>query len=83
MASSTATISTEDIGFEADILREEIDMRLVDIEDWETRPEKTEEGEIDLGVEISVLELLKTFDAMACEGGQGRKKRGKKALCIY
>jgi hypothetical protein len=42
---------------EPEILREEeIDMRLLEIDDWDERPDATEEdGEIDRGVEISEL----------------------------
>lgn len=81
-------ISTVDIGLEAEILREEMDMRLLDIEDWDERPETTDAGEIDRGVEISELEVLllvKGYDAMACASessgsgevvGRAREKKG-------
>ena len=57
MASSMVAMSTDDIGFAAEILRDdEMDMRLLllDIDECEERPETTdEEGEIDRGVEMS------------------------------
>jgi hypothetical protein len=71
-----------DIGLKADILREEeTDMRLLDIDDWEERPDATEEeGEVDRGVEISevlVDVVLKAYDAaMACVSD---KRRGTDA----
>ena len=59
MASSIVAISTVDIGFAAEILRDdEIDMRLLLLvnDDCEERP--TDDGEIDRGVDISELEVL-------------------------
>lgn len=59
MASSIVAISTLDMGFEADMRREDIDMRLLEMDDWEDRPEITEaEGEMDRGVEMSELDVL-------------------------
>ncbi len=60
MASSMVAMSTVDIGFAAEILRDdEIDMRLLllDIDDCEERP-TDEDGEIDRGVEMSELDVL-------------------------
>lgn len=52
-------MSTEDMGFEADMRRDEMDMRLLDIDDWDERPDVTEAGgEIDRGVEISEFDVL-------------------------
>lgn len=62
-------MSTVDIGLEAEILREEMDMRLLDMEEWDERPDTIDAGEIDRGVEISELEvllLLNGYDAIAC-----------------
>lgn len=79
MASSMVTMSTLDMGLEAEILREEMDMRLLDMEDWEERPDTTEAGEIDRGVEISELELLlKPYDAMACARDSSGKRSGRR-----
>lgn len=52
-------MSMEDMGFWADILREdEMERRLkLDIDDWDERPME-EEGEMDRGVEISELDVL-------------------------
>jgi hypothetical protein len=48
-----------DIGLRSVILRLEMDMRLLDIEDCEERAETTdEEGEDDRGVEKSELDVL-------------------------
>jgi hypothetical protein len=58
MASSIVAISTEDIGFEADMRRDDMDMRLFDMDDCEERPDITEEGEMDRGVEMSELDVL-------------------------
>lgn len=72
-------ISTDDIGFAAEILRvEEMDMRLLllDIDDCEKRPETTDDdGEIDRGVEMSELDALVfvLYEAMAYVSGGGRK----------
>jgi hypothetical protein len=57
MASSMVVMSTDDIGFAADILRDdEMDMRLLLLanDDCEERP-TDEDGEIDRGVDISEL----------------------------
>jgi hypothetical protein len=76
-------MSTDDMGFAADILRDhEIDMRLLlDIDDWEERADATdEEGEIDRGVEMSELdevELLYANDAIACASGSRSRSREK------
>jgi hypothetical protein len=52
-------MSTDDIGFEADMRRDDMDMRLLDIDDCEERPDMTEaDGEMDRGVEISELDVL-------------------------
>ena len=59
MASSILAISTEDMGFEADMRREDIDMRLLEMDDWEDRPEITEaKGEMERRVEMSELDVL-------------------------
>lgn len=64
-------------------------MRLLDIDDWEERPETIEEdGEVDRGVETSELDVLKAYDAigsMACARGprgddRSEKRTGEKAL---
>ena len=60
MASSIVAMSTEDIGFAAEMRRDdEMLMRLLalDIEDWDERPAE-EEGEMDRGVEMSELDVL-------------------------
>ena len=51
-------MSTEDIGFRADMRLDEMDIRLLDTDDCEERPEITEAGEMDRGVEISELDVL-------------------------
>lgn len=51
-------MSTEDIGLEADMRRDDMDMRLLDTDDCEERPDITEAGEMDRGVEISELDVL-------------------------
>ena len=53
-------MSTEDIGFAAEMRRDdEMLMRLLalDIEDWDERPAE-DEGEMDRGVEMSELDVL-------------------------
>ena len=59
MASSIVVMSMDDMGFWADILREdEMERRLkLLIDDWDERPME-DEGEIDRGVEISELDVL-------------------------
>jgi len=60
MASSMVVMSTDDIGFAADILRDDaMDMRLLLLvkDDCEERP-TDEDGEIDRGVDISELDVL-------------------------
>jgi hypothetical protein len=81
MASSMATMSTEDIGLKAQIRWEDRDRRLLDILDWEDRPEATEDvGDMDRGVEISGLaEVLWAFDAIACGSKNSGKEREKKS----
>lgn len=74
MASSMAEMSTDDIGFAADILRDdEMDMRLeLDIEECEDRADAIDDkdGEVDLGVEISDDEaVLGAYEAIACARG--------------
>lgn len=61
-------MSTVVIGFEADMRREEMDMRLVDIDDCEERPDAADAGEIDRGVERSEEDdvLYAYEEAMAC-----------------
>lgn len=52
-------MSTEDIGLEADMRRDEMDMRWLDTDECEERPDTTEAGgEIDRGVEMSELDVL-------------------------
>jgi hypothetical protein len=51
-------MSTVDIGFEADMRREDMDMRLVDIDECEERPDAADAGEIDRGVERSDDDVL-------------------------
>lgn len=58
IASSILAMSTVDIGFDAEILRDDMDMRLLDMEVWEERADATEAGDIDRGVEMSELEVL-------------------------
>jgi len=60
MASAMVLMPTEGIGLAADILRDEIDMRLLLLlanDDSEERP-TDEDGEMDRGVEMSELEGL-------------------------
>lgn len=62
-------MSTDDIGFAAEILRaDEMDMRLeLDIDECDDRADAADEGEIDRGVEtLSELDVLWAYDAMAC-----------------
>lgn len=78
-----AAISTEDMGLAAEILRvDEMDMRLeLDIDECDERADATEEdGEIDRGVEMSVLDVLVlcAYDAIACVK-VGRGKKGRRA----
>ena len=57
MASSIAEVSTEDIGFAADILLDEdMDMRLLEADVLAERPENRDDGEADRGVEMSEME---------------------------
>lgn len=61
MASSMADTSTDERGLKSVILLLEMDMRLLDMLEREVRPETTddEEGELERGVEMSELEVLK------------------------
>lgn len=75
-------MSTEDIGLKSVILRLEMDMRLLDIDEREERAEATDdgEGEADRGVEMSdELDELKGYDAIditgACVGGSDAEKK--------
>lgn len=59
MASSIDEMSTEDIGFAADMRLDDMDMRLLDTDECDDRPDITEvEGERDRGVEMSELDVL-------------------------
>ncbi len=60
MACSMEAMSTEDMGFRPEMRRvEEMDMRFVDIDDWEERADTTEEeGDMERGVKLSELEVL-------------------------
>lgn len=60
MASSMAKMSTEDIGLKLEMRRlEEMDMRLLDIDVCDERPDATEaDGEVDRGVDTSELLVL-------------------------
>ncbi len=53
-------MSTEDMGFRPEMRRvEEMDMRFVDIDDWEERADTTEEeGDMERGVKLSELVVL-------------------------
>jgi len=79
MASSIEATSTEDMGFRPEVRRvDEMDMRLLDIDECE---ERADEGELERGVEMSELDVLnEEYDAIgtiACEdGGTGRRKGG-------
>jgi hypothetical protein len=73
-------MSTVDMGLAEDILRDdEMEMRLLDIDVCEDRPETEDEGEMDRGVEMSEFDVLYAYDedAMACMTGQEGEK-GKK-----
>lgn len=83
MASSMAVMSTDDIGFAADIRRDdEMDMRLeLDIEECEDRADAIdeEEGDVDRGVEMSEDEAaLGAYEAIACarDGRKGGREVG-------
>ena len=82
MRSSMAVMSTEAMGLDWEMRRLEMDMRLLDIEDWEERPETTEaDGEMDRGVLMSELEVLKAYDAIgtiACAKGPRGDERSEK-----
>lgn len=57
--------STEDIGLKSTSLRPEMDMRLLDIEVREVRPEAMDSaGEVDRGVDTSDRLALVTLDAI-------------------
>ena len=83
-------MSTEAMGLDWEMRRlEEMHMRLLDIDDWEERPETIEEdGEVDRGVEMSELDVLKAYDAIgtiACAkrprgDDRSEKRTGEKAL---
>lgn len=65
MACSMRETSTADMGFVPEMLRDEIDWRLLDKYDCDERPDSTEDGgDVDCGVEISEL-LLEAQDAIA------------------
>jgi hypothetical protein len=75
-------ISTDDIGFAAEILRDdEMDMRLeLDIEECDDRADATDEGEMDRGVErLSELDVLWAYDAIACVRTGGEERKGSRA----
>jgi len=88
IASSMVARSTEAMGLNSERRREDMDMRLVDIDDWEDRPETTEEdGEVDRGVERSDWEPaeLYAYDAIGTIGGlvkgggdERRKERNRR-----
>ena len=81
MACSIEATSTEDMGFKLEVRRaDEMDMRLLDIDECEERAEAIEdEGELERGVEMSELDVLYEKDAIgtiACEDGGGDKRKG-------
>lgn len=76
MASSMVAMSTDDMGLAAEILRDdEMDMRFeLDIDECDDRADAADEGEMDRGVEMSELEVLWAYDAMACARAEGERK---------
>ena len=80
MASSIEAMSTEDMGFRPEMRRlDEMDMRLLDIDEWEERAEAIEDdGELERGVEKSepdgVYEEYDAIGTIACEDGGAEER---------